>query len=207
MNVNMKVLQKKIKVDNIILWGFCILCGLVILFHINQINQYSRMNNSSFEVKLGPTDTKNNTYNYYLYIDGKQYYPVDYNDYGRLDENGKTNVKANIILDHLNGIVKSILIEIIFIFLYGMLSEVRNGITPFSMRNVLRLRIIAVLSFFVALLPVAVNIIFSIIVFQFVAFEFSSLNFYIISIGVVFGIISEIFKYGYVLQEDMDQIA
>ena len=75
------------------------------------------------------------------------------------------------------------------------------------MRNVCKLRIIAALSFFVALLPVAVNIISSMIVFQYLTFEFSSLNFYIIFISVVFGIISEIFKYGCVLQEDMDQIA
>jgi hypothetical protein len=105
------------------------------------------MNNSSFEVKLGPTDTINKTYNYYLYIDGKQYYPVDYNNYGRLDEKGKMNIKANIIMDNLNGIVESILVEIIFILLYGMLSEVRKGITPFSMNNVFRLRTIAILSF------------------------------------------------------------
>ena len=204
--MNIKVLQNKIKMDTIILWGFCILCGLVILFHLNQINQYSQMNNSSFEVKLGPTDTTNNTYNYYLYIDGEQYYPVDYNNYGRLDENGNMNIKANIIIDHLNGIVKSILIEIILVLLYGMLTEVKKGITPFSMRNVCRLRIIAFLSFFVALLPVAVTIISSMIVFQYLTVEFSSLNFYIIFIGVVFGIISEIFKYGCVLQEDIDQI-
>lgn len=165
------------------------------------------MNNSFFEVKLGSTDTTNNTYNYYLYINGEKYYPVDYNNYGRLDETGNTNIKANIILDHINGIVKSILIEIIFILLYGMLTEVRRGISPFSMKNVFRLRTIAILSFSIALLPVAINIISSMIIFQYLTFEFSSLNFYIISIGVVFGIISEIFKYGCVLQEDMDQIA
>lgn len=88
-----------------------------------------------------------------------------------------------------------------------MLVEVRKGITPFSMRNVFKLRAIAVLSFFVALLPVAINAISSIILFKYLTFEFSSLNFYIISIGIVFGIISEIFKYGSNLQEEMDQIA
>lgn len=202
----MKSLQKRIKVDTIILGIFCILCSLAILIHIDQINQYYHMENSSFSVKLGPTDTINKTYNYYLYIDGKQYYPVDYNNYGRLDEKGKMNIKANIIIDNLNGIVESILVEIIFILLYGMLSKVRKGITPFSMNNVFRLRTIAILSFFVVLLPVGVNIVSSIVVFQYVTFEFSSLNFYILSIGVMFGIISEIFKYGCVLQQDIDHI-
>jgi len=207
MNTNMKLLQKKIKVDTIILCIICILFAIAIVINIDKIKEYSQMSSSSFEVKLGPTDTVNNTNNYYLYIDGEQYYPVDYNNYGRLDDTGNTNVKANIIMDNINGIVKSILIEIIFIFLYTMLSRVKNGLTPFSMNNVSILRKVAFLSFFLALLPVVVDIVGSMITFQYVSFRVSSLNFYIIAIGVVFGIISEIFKYGCEIQEDMNQIA
>ena len=165
------------------------------------------MSGSSFEVKLVPTDTVNNTNNYYLYINGEQYYPVDYNNYGRLDDTGNTNVKVNIIMDNVNGIVKSILIEIIFILLYIMLSRVKRGLTPFSMKNVWILRYVAMSSFLLALFPVVVEMVGSIIMFQYITIGYSSLNFYIISIGVVFGIISEIFKYGCEIQEDINQIA
>ena len=207
MNTNMKLLQKKIKVDTIVLCIICILFAISIISNIGQINEYSRMNKSSFEVKLGTTDTVNNTNNYYLYIDGEQYRPVDYNNYGRLDDTGKTNAKANLIMDNVNEVIKSIIIEIIFIFLYIMLSRVKKGLTPFSVDNVSILRIIAFLSFFLALLPVGVNMVGSMIAFQYATIYYSPLNFYIIAIGVIFGIISEIFKYGCELQEDMNQIA
>jgi len=207
MNANMKLLQKKIKVDTIVLCIICILFAISIISNIGQINEYSRMNKSSFEVKLGTTDTVNNTNNYYLYIDGEQYRPVDYNNYGRLDDTGKTNAKANLIMDNVNEVIKSIIIEIIFIFLYIMLSRVKKGLTPFSVDNVSILRIIAFLSFFLALLPVGVNMVGSMIAFQYATIYYSPLNFYIIAIGVIFGIISEIFKYGCELQEDINQIA
>ena len=203
----MKILQKKIKVDTIVLCIICILFAISIISNIGQINEYSRMNKSSFEVKLGPTNMSNNTNNYYLYIDGEQYRPVDYNNYGRLDDTGKTNAKANLIMDNVNEVIKSIIIEIIFIFLYIMLSRVKKGLTPFSVDNVSILRIIAFLSFFLALLPVGVNMVGSMIAFQYATIYYSPLNFYIIAIGVIFGIISEIFKYGCELQEDMNQIA
>lgn len=207
MNTNMKLLQKKLKFDTIILWIICILFTLSILSNLNKITEYSKMNRSSFEVKIAPTDTVNNTNNYYLYIDGQQYYPVDYNIYCRLDETGNTNVKSNIIMDYVNGIVKSVLMEIIFILLYTMLKEVKNGITPFSSKCVYILRSVAIFSFLLALLPKIVDIVGSIIVFKFITISFSSLNFYIISIGVVFGILSEIFNFGCELQDDMDKIA
>ncbi|SEW34128.1 DUF2975 domain-containing protein [[Clostridium] fimetarium] len=207
MNTNMKLLQKKIKVDTIVLCIICILFAISIMSNIGQINEYSRMNKSSFEVKLGPTDTVNNTNNYYLYIEGEKYWTVDYNNYSRLDDTGKTNAKANLIMDNVNEVLKSIIIEIIFIFLYIMLSRVKKGLTPFSVDNVSILRIIAFLSFFLALLPVGVNMVGSMIAFQYATIYYSPLNFYIIAIGVVFGIISEIFKYGCELQEDMNQIA
>lgn len=207
MNTNMKVLQKKLKVDTIILKIACILFSLSIISGIGKIIEYTQMNSSSFEVKIAPTDTLNKTNNYYLFIDGEQYYPVDYNNYGRLDDTGNTNVKANIIMDNVNGVVRSALMEIIFILLYTMLLQVKKGLTPFSRNCVTILRMVAVFSFLLALLPKVVDIIGSMIVFKYITISFSSLNFYIISIGVVFGILSEIFKFGCELQEDIDQIA
>jgi len=207
MNSNIKLLQKKLKVDTIILWIVCILFGIAILSNVEKIIEYSQMNSSSFEVKIAPTDTVNHTDNYYLYINDEQYYPVDYNNYMRLDDTGNMNVKANIIMDNVNGIVRSILMEIIFILLYIMLLQVKRGLTPFSRKCVSILRRVAIFSFLLALLPKIVDIAGSIIIFQCITISFSSLIFYIISIGVVFGILSEIFKFGCELQEDVDQIA
>lgn len=207
MNTNLKLLQKKLKVDTIILWIVCILFAISILSDSEKIIEYSQMNSSSFEVKIAPTDTVNNTNNYYLHIDGEQYYPVDYNNYCRLDDTGNTNVKANLIMDHVSRIVRSVLIEVIFILLYTMLLQVKNGFTPFSRYCVSILRTVAIFSFLLALLPAIADIVGSMLIFRYITINFSSLNFYIVSIGVVFGILSEIFKFGCELQEDINQIA
>lgn len=207
MSANMKLLQKKIKVDTTILWIVCILFATLISGKIASIIEYSRMDSSSFEVKLAPTHTVNNTNNYYLYIEDEQYYPVDYNIYGRLDETGNTNVKANIILDKVKGIIRSVLMEIIYILLYLMLSQVKKGIMPFSKKSVSLLRKVAIFSLLLALLPRIADIVGSIVIFQYITIDFFSLDFYIILIGVVFGILSEIFGFGFKLQEELDQIA
>ncbi|MFA9464669.1 MAG: hypothetical protein ACERKN_10315 [Velocimicrobium sp.] len=207
MNTNIKLLQKKLKVDTIILWIICILFAMAIISNMGKIIEYSKMTKSSFEVKIAPTDTVNNTNNYYLYIEGEQYYPVNYNNYCRLDNTGNTNVLANIIMDNVNGIVRNVLMEIIFILLYFMLSQVKNGLTPFSRKCVSILRGVAIFSFLLAVVPKIVDIVGSMIIFQYITIDFSSLNFYILSISVIFGILSEIFKFGCELQEDLDQIA
>lgn len=207
MNINLKVLQKKLKIDTIILWVVSILFALSIISSIEKIIEYSRMNKSDFEVKLASTETHNNTKNYYLFIEGERRYPVDYNYYGRFDSTGSTNVKANLIIDNMMSIVKSVLMEVIFIFINRMLSRVKKGVSPFSRKSVSFLRKIAIFSFLLALLPKIFDIVSSMIVFQYITFSFSSLNFYIISIGVAFGLLSEIFRYGCELQENIDQIA
>lgn len=207
MKTEMKLLQKKLKGDTIILYIICFLFFLYIISCAGKIVDYSQMSSSAFEVKNAPTNTLNNTYNDYLYVDGLQYYPVDNNIYGRLDETGSTNIKANLIMANTNAIIRSVLMEIIFILIYKMLSEMKKGRTPFSRYCVRILRCVAILSFLLALLPKFADIVGSIIVFQYVTISFSSLNFYIISMGVVFGVISEIFDFGCELQNDIDQIA
>ncbi|MEN8907538.1 MAG: hypothetical protein ABF289_16425, partial [Clostridiales bacterium] len=118
MNVNMKKLQKKIKVDTIILLIICILFAITIFHYGEKIIEYYQIENTSFEVKKSATDTINNSDNYYLFIEDEKYYPVDYNTYCRLDDTGNTNIKANLVIDSINGIIRSVLMEIIFIILY-----------------------------------------------------------------------------------------
>ncbi len=207
MNSELKSVQKGIKADTIFLGCISIIFLVIIFVRVCHVVEYSSKDKSDFVVKLADTDTVNHTQNYYLFVDGEQWYPVNYNVYCKLDGTGNTNVKVNLILREINGILKCIIMEIIFLYIYKMLSDIRTGHSPFVKKSVRTLRIVAVLSMLLAVLPVAVESIGSMAAFQYIDIRFSSVNFYVLAIGVIFGIMSEIFKYGCVLQEDMNQIA
>lgn len=207
MKGELEKVQKGIKTDTIILKVICIFFGLIVLVRVGNIIEYAGRADSDFQVKLADTDTTNGTRNYYLFIAGEQYYSVDYNLYGRLDSEGNTNVKVNVIMEEIKGMLNCLIIECIFLVIYQMLWRIKAGDSPFGKKSVVSLRWAAVLSIMLALVPTVVEGISSVVMFQYVCFRSNSINFYICSIGVVFGILSEIFRYGCTLQEEMNQIA
>lgn len=207
MKDELEKVQKGIKSDTIVLWVMCIFFGLAICARISNIIEYTRMPASQFQLKLADTETVNGTQNYYLFIEGEQYYPVEYNLYGRLDSTGNTNVKINVIMEEMKSLINCLIIESILIVLYQMLSTIKAGDSPFQKKSVKALRIVAVLSILLAVLPPIVECISSFVAFQYLSFESSSIDIYVLAIGAVFGILSEIFRYGCVLQEEMNQIA
>lgn len=162
---------------------------------------------SSFEVRLSDDNMPNEAQEYWLYVDGEAIYSVDYNTFCRLDYDGNTDYKYNVIMGEIKSLIRCLIMEIIFILLYQIVAIVKRGESPFVMKTVIILRVIAVMSMLLAVLPPAVEIIVSLTHFTSVTVFSSAINFYVLAIGAVFGILSEIFKYGYVLQSDMDQIA
>ncbi len=93
-----------------------------------------------------------------------------------------------------------------------ILLEVRKTGKPFSKKIINKLRSLAVLVTLAGLLPDAaasiINGIFNGTINQVgIELVFSGKNVIIAIVGVVIGIVSEIFIYGYELQDDMDSIA
>jgi hypothetical protein len=108
----------------------------------------------------------------------------------------------------MGNLVRLILILIVFIILSILMNDLRKKGYPFTFKNIIRLRVIAVVTMISAVLPE--------LVMSFAGFfddtaiftlTFTLANAVLLLLGVVFGIVSEVFKYGYELQTEMDSIA
>lgn len=113
------------------------------------------------------------------------------------------NESPEIILGNL---VRLILILAVFIILSIFMNDIRKNGYPFTLKNIIRLRIIALVTMISAVLP---ELVMSFAVFfdESVIFTLTLANAVLLLLGVVFGIVSEVFKYGYELQTEMDSIA
>lgn len=125
-----------------------------------------------------------------------------------MKNNGIENLKKRTLTDTVCSIIVAIislciaLLIVSFIFI-----EIRKNGKPFSKVIIWELRILAITIMVGAYAP---DIITNIVAGNTVFIEyiiFSSKNLLITALGVSIGMLSEIFVYGYELQEDMDSIA
>lgn len=107
---------------------------------------------------------------------------------------------------YLTNAVYSFAISFVLFLLCLILANVRKNGKPFSVAIIWKLRIIAVILIAAGCMPsyVEVNISDGMTV---VSATVNFQNFLIMALGVIIGVISEIFVYGHKLQEDNDLIA
>lgn len=177
---------------------FYFMLSLIILSVIDIID-LSKKSSDMFEVKSNETGA------YYLYIDGNKWSNIDYNEYmASVDSHGNTNFKLCILINKVKLLITYIFMAIIIHFVFLMLD---NIFEPFSMKNIKRLRLIALLTFLMPLVSAAVTALIKLNVFQNPTLNFSKINFMICLLGVIIGVISEVFKFGYDLQDEINQYA
>lgn len=202
MDEKVKRVKKAVKGDRIfisLLVSFLVGLAISQMYDIIQISKKSA---DVFEVKM--VEESNNNGYYSLFVDGEQYGQINYNDYmTSVDENGNTNFRIVVIIEKVGKIIGNLLMALIFYFAYLILD---NIFQPFSQRNIRRLRVIAILTMLLPLLPVAVITIMRFIYFSYVNVPLSQINIFVFLAGILFGILSEIFKYGFELQDEIDQI-
>ncbi|MBA4688539.1 DUF2975 domain-containing protein [Candidatus Galacturonibacter soehngenii] len=195
-------MKKEIKGDRIFL---SLIVTLLIGFafnHIYDIVQLAKKAPEVFEVKMIEDERQNGTY--HLFVEGEQWSEVNYNEYmASVDAQGNTNFKMCLIIEKVGKITSNLFMAVIFYFAYLMLD---NIFQPFSKNNIRRLRIIAVLTMLLSLMPVVVMTIMRYVYFSYVNVAVSQINPFIILSGILFGVLSEIFKYGFELQDEIDQI-
>lgn len=196
----MKV-KKAVKGDRIFLsFVVTLLIGFA-CNHIYDIVQLSKKTPEVFEVNMVEKQGLGDTYR--LFVEGEQWSEVNYNEYMSVDAKGNTNFKMCLIIEKAGKITSNLFMAVIFYFAYLILD---NIFQPFSKNNIRRLRIIAVLTMLLSLMPVVVMTIMRIIYFSYVNIPVSQINPFIILTGILFGVLSEIFKYGFELQDEIDQI-
>lgn len=111
------------------------------------------------------------------------------------------------LIQYLSNAVYSFAISIVLFLICLILADVKKNEKPFSSSIILKLRIIAVLLIIVGFVPCYAETDLIDNVKKAVSFSLSLQNYFIITLGVIIGIISEIFVYGRELQEDNDLIA
>jgi hypothetical protein len=82
-----------------------------------------------------------------------------------------------------------------------------KGRSPFTMRSVNILRIVAVLTLCLALVPEWVGMKMRSSLTGSAATEIDTVEFYMMALALAVGMIAEIFRYGIAVQEDSDSIA
>lgn len=195
-------IKKAVKGDRIFL---SLIVTLLIGFacnHIYDIVQLSKKAPEVFEISRIEKEGQGDTY--HLLIEGEQWGEVNYNEYmSSVDAQGNKNFKMCLIIEKVGKITSNLFMAVIFYFAYLILD---NIFQPFSKNNIKRLRIIAVLTMLLSLMPVVVMTVMRILYFSYVNIPVSQINPFIILSGILFGVLSEIFKYGFELQDEIDQI-
>lgn len=204
MEQKMDKIKKGIKADSIFIFIVILILTVLTIVSVVDVIRYSLKDSSAFEMKL---DKVMNTENYCLFIDGENYAAVDYNEYANTDESGNTNEKMCLIIDSTGHAVSSIMMAVLFLIAYFMMQNIVKDGKPFSRKNINRLRIMSVTTMLAALIPGCVKMTMTFVVFLNVTVQFSQVSFLVMILGLLLGVISEVFRYGYELQEDLDQIA
>lgn len=195
--------KKRVKGDRIFIRVVLFIMTVIAINTIVDIVNYSLKSAESFDVKM--VDEGSLKGYYCLYIDGENFNTVDYNEYfSSVDEKGNTNIKMCIIIQEVGTLVRTIFMGIIFNFAYLILD---NIFEPFSKNNIMRLRAIAVLTMLLAIIPAIIMNSIKMMFFYNINIVFSQINFFVMMTGVLLGVISEVFKYGHELQEEIEQIA
>lgn len=203
MESKIKKVKKSVNGDRIFIRIVLVVMTVIAINTTSDIVRYSLKSAESFEVKM--VDEGSFKGYYCLYIDGENFNTIDYNEYvSSVDEKGNTNIKMCVIIQEVGTLVRTIFIGIIFNFAYLILD---NIFEPFSKKNIMRLRIMAVLTMLLAIMPAIIMNSIKMIYFYNINIGFSQINFFVMMIGVLLGVISEVFKYGHELQEEIEQIA
>lgn len=196
-------LKKGVKTDGIITLIIVLIMLASSVASLVDIIKLSNKNSQAFEVKI-LNDGKDKG-NYCLFIDGENQGPVDYNEYlAYVDSNGNINVKICHIAAGIAVLIRRPFMAVIFYFAYLIL---KNIFKPFCKNNIRTLRIMSLLTLLLSCVPALVEDVIKAVTFGNTTIVFSQMDFFAFMMAVLLGIISEVFKYGNYLQEEIEQIA
>lgn len=107
----------------------------------------------------------------------------------------------------LGNAVQALVICIAFIIIDLIMIEIIKNGKPFTKSIILKLQVLAVWTMVGAYLPDIAMFVANMSKTGVAELIFDAKNMFVMLLGVIVGIVSEIFRYGYELQEDMDSIA
>lgn len=147
---------------------------------------------------------------YAIFIDDREYDRVDYNDFCNYEEDVLSRfARTRCISDNIQKTVRCIFMGAVVMCIIMIFSQIRHGRTPFQKKSIVCLRVAGILIICEELVAFSAQLITEIVSLPTMYFysKITPTAIFIIVIGVVMLMISEIFRYGCALQEDSDSIA
>lgn len=204
MKTNLNKLNKGIMVTRIMLIVFILLNGWITGLTIYRMAYFGAKDESAFTI--AQLDNHNGTQSAWLMIDGERYTTIDSYEF-MPNPKGEPVHKEHLMIDEGIELGKDVIILAILVLLFVMSCGYSKGISPFNMRSVNFLRIIAILTLCLALVPEWVGMKIRAAMTGSAATNIDTVEFYMMALALAVGMIAEIFRYGIAVQEDSDSIA
>ncbi len=202
-NVGEKKRRKWLNVSN----AFVFMLAMIVFFTLESLITDAMTPADAFEVRFENESTVENAGTFYrLYVDGQYYGDVDHNRYGILDDEGNTDYKFCTVIEDVSKLTYTLLLSVMLLIVIHIARDSANS-TPFTKKNINRVKMISVLQLLLAVLPGTVRMLMSFFRFNYYSSSFDITSWYMFVIAAVIALIAFIFQKGLDLQEDVDSIA
>ena len=181
--------------------------AMLLLFQVQDFVEEIFTKRDAYEIRYEmPLGVTNGQKVYVLYRNGKSFNDVDINEYMLLDENGETDLKYCALMHHAKNLSYSLILGAMMLVVILIANSAIES-SPFTHKNVNRIRLIGALQFALAIVPGLVRFLMCFFRFQYVNASFSYNDLYMFAIGFAIMTLAQVFDYGVKLQEDVDSIA
>ena len=161
---------------------------------------------SAYEVRFESESVNPNAGKFYrLYIDDEYNYDIDYNRYSLTDDAGNTDYKYCTLIEDAARLTYTLILLGMLLIVIFIARDSMNA-TPFTMKNINRVKAISVLQLLLGVLPGAVRMLMSFFRFSYYSSTFDISSWYMFAIAAVIAMIAFIFQKGLDLQEDVNSI-
>ena len=180
---------------------------MIMLFSVEDFVTDLMSKNESFEIRYEmPLGVTNGQHVYELFRDGEHVCDVDVNEFNLLDENGDTDIRYCLLIEDVRNLCYVIILSIMMIVVIIIVNDTIAG-SPFTRKNVKRIRWIGVLQIAIAIVPGLVTLLMKFFKFEYANIQFRWSNFFMFIIAFAIMSLAQVFDYGVKLQEDVDSIA
>ncbi len=202
-NIGEKKRRKWLNVSN----AFVFMLAMIVFFTLESLIADAMTPADAFEVRFENESTVENAGTFYrLYVDGQYYGDVDHNRYGILDDEGNTDYKFCTVIEDVSKLTYTLLLSVMLLIVILIARDSADS-TPFTKKNIDRVKMISVLQLLLAVLPGTVRMLMSFFRFNYYSSSFDITSWYMFVIAAVIALIAFIFQKGLDLQEDVDSIA
>jgi hypothetical protein len=180
---------------------------LILFYMVQDLVNDIRTESSAFEIRFENDTLLESAGTFYrLYVNDEEYGDIDYNQYFRTDSNGNTDYKYCRLIDDASRLTYTLILAAMM-FIVTLIADSAINSTPFTKKNIDRVKMIAGLQLCLGIFPGTVRLIMSFIRFNYYSTSFNESTLFFIAIAIVIAMIAVVFEKGLALQEDVDSIA